>query len=984
MSRSEIIVDANHESTLNLKKWFHEATLEKVLKVLEALAARFKKGGDVKPNWREAVNMFTNYLDNKLEPPLKDAVETVINGLKLTGEVEAVRTFWKEKVPEQLRDTTKPIGSYGELIKLELFGKDGKGVSYGDLKGPLDSVINFSAKANLALVLQSLDRDAKIIKDIGINYEGDQRFLRMGVQGKLEASAGASFPFGFVGVKGDVKARGTAGLDYYYVDEAEWLFIEALAQNLPHLASPFDAADISREAEHRLKAIHLNIEGSLGSSLDVSGGKVWGTKFKVKSLEPDTEIELGASIKAGFQAELNLKGTWNVLVKPEGKNMLNVKVQKAMSKDKSSVFSLDASVGASGLDVVGNALVKKFMPEPDNLIDKLKEYSNFGDLLKMEIVSQLDDLLDVGNDDTLKKGLVKALAGDTQVGDLADVVGDAVKTTLNENLDALEKKAANTGQELIRGAVEKLNLPTKLGTRLVNTAKNKLDEFLNNIEEKLKGSLVNIINENRDNLTKLFKPLELVGGAVKNLTKEANELSRELLNPVIKYLNKYQKFRNKMTAAVENSSKAKIELYLKRSLESSSSTATVLEFKIDASNEKARECFKEMVAGNFKNALREARETNEGAGGITLISGIFENYMKKKLTMDVSLNFFGVKFTTKTIMKEEVDIQNNIAGDITIISKSKFKKVTEALGESRMIHFINLMELRGSFKMGADGTDKDKQVKKLLTSDLSIIYKDEKMKKRELKAFLGSLEDVGLISASRLKTEIRRHEEATNTAKEKGQRVGTSIEVGMTLNSDDIWELITTDENKIISTAINKQIDAYFQTHNYSENKFNDYLGVEDSQTAERERIIRELGAISARHTALNHKGIEIDEHRYKYLTIAWSIGRNAVNLKEMVSIIKKVAVGDFDIKNRDLQDPEKQNEAIKKAINGYNKKINGYLKNWLKVRGWLSNIGIASESIPYTTLAFMAIIIEICQQGEDESYFLTPKVERFNLDEQK
>lgn len=984
MSRRETIVDMKDESTMNLKKWFHDAMPEKVLEVLKALAAEFKTEGDIEPNWREAVKVFTKFLDNNLGSPLKDVVAKVINTLELTDEVEALRTFWKDKVPEQLRNTTKSLGSYGEPIKLEVLGKDGKGVSYGDLKGPLDSVINFSAKAKLNLALQALDRNAKDIEKIGINYEGDQRFLKMGALGKLEAKAGASIPFGFVGVKGDVNARGTASLDYYYADKAEWLFIEALAHNLPHLASPFDAADISREAEHRLKAIQMNVEGSLGAAIDVSGGKVWGTKFKVKSLEPDTDIELGASIKAGFQAKLNLEGAWNLLVKPEGNNILNVKVRKATSKDKSSTFTLDASVGASGLDVVGNALVKKFMPEPDNLIDKLEEYSNFGDLLKKQIESQLDDLLDVDNDDTLKKDLVNVLVGDTRADDLANVVSDAVKTTLNENLDALEKKAANTGEELIRGAVEKLNLPTELGTRLVNTAKNKLDEFLNNIEEKLRGSLVNIINENRDNLEKLFKPLELVGGAVRDLTKEANELSREVLNPVIKFLSKYQKFRNKITAAVQSSSKAKIELHLGRSLETSSSTATILEFKVDTSNDKARGYFKEMVAGNFKNALREAREareTDEGASGITLISGIFKSHMKRKLTMDVSLGFFGVEFTTKTIMKEEVDIQSSTAGDITIISKSKFKKVTEALGESRMIHFINLMELRDAFNMDADGTNKDNQVKKVLTSDLSIIYKDEKMKKEELEDFLGSLKDVGLISSSRLKTEIRRYEEFANTAREK---MGISIKVGMTLISDDIWDLIRADENEIVSTAISKQIDAYFQTHSDKEYKFNYYLGVKDGQTAEREKEIKRLGQIPGEQTALDPKGRRIYDLSYKYRRIAWSIGRNAVILKEMVSIIKKVAAGDFDIKKEDALEPARRNEAIKKAINGHNKEINKRLKYWLKVRGWLSNIGIASESIPYTTLAFMAIIVEICQLGRGEPYFLTPRVEPFNPEEQK
>jgi hypothetical protein len=973
---------------MNLKKWFKQTIREKVLNIVDGLAGQFKdQQGN--PDWRKAVRVFTQFCDNSLEltPNEQEVVNEVIKALKLTDEIDSLRAFW-QKIPGPLRDVTKSLENYTEPIIWKVLGQDDKELSYGNLAGPLGSLIGFKAVATLDLLLQSLDGSAANTA-IGITCQDDQRVLEIGLSGKLEVSSpGGTLPLGFIGITGSADVTGTAVLDYYYLNKAKWLFIEAVVHDVPHLASPFDAADIAAEQAHRLQAIHLNVAGSLQAALGLSVGKTWGASYKVKSdsLDLDSEVSLGAQVSAGLQADMTLKGTWDVLVKQKGNQVLYVKVQNDRSKDKSKALSLDARLGIGGLDAIGDALIKKYLPDPAGLLDKLNQFSNFGSLLKAEVKKQLDLLLKTGEDDTLKKELVNVIVGEDNAAALAEAIGNAAETALNNQLDLLAGKATNAGQQILQDIAKKLNLPGDLGDKLVKKAEGEMTKLLDNIKGKLEDQLKKIIADNEGKLETLFKPLDSVGKTVTDFSAELDKLSQQLLEPVIHLLTKYQQQRNKIVNVVRDSASLKLELQFSRTLTSSSKKITVLEFEVDTREEKAREYYKEMVAGNYTNALAAARRSKDGSDGIKLTGGSFQDTVTGNLTTDVTFNIFGAQITAKTILDSDVQVRLDTAGNIMVAdSTATMDKTFSAFGKTWEVKFINMMELPGCVSKDQGESDGAETAEtRLFTSSLSLTYQDIRLKKKELDTYLGSLVETGLVAENILEAIDNRYNELSNQAHAEGKKLGGKIGLSLALTSPDIQKMLNTNDEDIQLIAINNQLKTYLKDTKHRE-AFNLVLSKWYDRSEDEIEQIKKIAASGKLGDALSRYNISnIDERRdpatvppmdEHYINIAHHIGKNAANLVEIIQNMRIAAEVRFTEKN--------MHEEVNK-LNQYNKTTDKYLKHWLKIGGILSSLGIKPETIPPVTLAFIATIGELCQLSKDGAPFLTPTAAWSILDRNK
>ncbi|MCP5050940.1 MAG: hypothetical protein GY940_27490, partial [bacterium] len=141
---------------MNLEKWFNNTVWTKVLKILSELGAQFKDAGG-NADWRKAVTVLSDFFNNQLQPPLDKVVGTVIKGLKLSEEVDSLRAFW-QKIPDPVRQIlTTPLKDFQSPVNWPALGPEGKGVSYGNLAGPLNSLIGFNATGNLVLALEAMD-----------------------------------------------------------------------------------------------------------------------------------------------------------------------------------------------------------------------------------------------------------------------------------------------------------------------------------------------------------------------------------------------------------------------------------------------------------------------------------------------------------------------------------------------------------------------------------------------------------------------------------------------------------------------------------------------------------------------------------------------------------------------------------------------------------------------------------------------------------
>jgi hypothetical protein len=888
---------------MDLKKWFNETILQKTLNILNGLADKFKDEQG-KPDWRKVVQVFSQFCDNSLDlsPTEQEALDDVIYILGLTDEVDSLRAFW-QKIPGQLRDFTKSLESFSDPVTWKVLGKGGKELDFGSLAGPLESPIFFKANAETDMSFQSLDADAAQ-NALDMTCEANERYLRIGLFGRLEVNLGMSGEVGFLGITGSTDAAGTTSLDYYYLDKGKWLFGEALVHNVPHLVPPFDAAAVVAKEAHRLRAIQLQVVGSLNTSVDLNVGKTWGATFNIaeKSLDLNSDVSVEATVNAGFQAGLQMSGAWNVLVKQKEGQVLSVKVQKKQSKGKTASLSVESGLDVSGLDAVGDALIKKYLPDPGGLLDKLDRFSNFGSLLKEEVKEYLEELLKVEDDDTLVNELINVVVGDNDAAGLADAMGSAAEEALNNRLDLLIGSASDAGRKITRDMAERLKLPEKLGEKLVDKAEGEMNKLLGNIKGKLLEKLQTIIEANKGHLEKLFKPLELVGEKVTEFSAEVDKLSQQLLEPVISLLTKYQKQRNKVVKVVRDSARLRLQLQASRTFAHTSENTPILDFEVDTGEEKSRKYYKEMLVGKFSNALAAARKSDNGSDGIKLTGGSFKYLVQRNLTTDVNVNILGAQIKDSTILDSKVEVQLDTAGNIMMAdSKGTMDKAFSAFGESREVSFINMMEIPGSVSTAAaeESDDARTPVTKLFTSSLNLSYRDKVLKKSELEAYLGSLQKTGLVSGECLTAVVDRYDELLEKARSEKKKMGGEIGLALPLTSRHIEILMDSKDEDIELTAIRNQVKIYL---NDPEKRaaFNKILGKWYDRSGDETAQIKKIAAAGKLGDALIRYDIpNIDTRREQttvparerhYIRIAHQIGTNAANLVDIIQKVRDAA----------------------------------------------------------------------------------------------
>ena len=972
---------------MDLKKWLDETIVQPIFTILDELASEFKDDQG-KLSWRNAIQIFTQFCNGTLDPKYQQVVDKIITKLNLASKYDSLKSFW-QKIPVELRDTTKILQETTDAIIWSILSKDGKSIGTGEIIGPAGSILSFNAgstqdKIDLVLSLKAMDNTASQ-QAIGIAYSNDQRIFEMGLTGTLSVSAGASLKSGFFNLSGNVNTGGTsASLDYYYLDEGKWLFLEAMFNNVPHIVSPFNAKAIAAAKANRLEAVNVNITGALNTMINIGINAAYGPTFTVSGskLGLDTgDTKVSANMQAGldFSSELNIEGNWTLLAKPKDDYNLSLSINNNQYKDTINKIALSASIGLSGLDTVGTALINKYLPSAQPLITQLEKYANPGNLLKIEISKQFDQLMSTDSNTLLKENLSRVLIGDETAAGIADVIGNAAESAFNNQLDKLEGDSETAAKKVLLNMAEKLKLPQNLTDDLVKKTNNEITKMLDNIKSNIEAQIKKIIDNNKDTLAVIFKPLEIVGNSINQVSKDMDKLAQELLSPIINFLSKYQALRQKISSIVADSANYSISMNLSRALTTEKSSVTVLEFDIDTREQNALDRYKEMMVGQFEKALADARKSPDGFGGIKLTGGTFKKVLQKKLTTDLNFRIFGLDIDAGTILSSDVALQvDAVTGDIMIAaSKGIMSKYLKAFGEAQTVTFINLMGIPGFISKDDPTMAKSPEEKLLNGTGMVLTYSDKSLKRSELDDYIGSAQKSGLISKGSKDAILNRYDELVPSAKANNKAVQAFITLSMPLTSTDIAVLISKDDKVIHQTAMEKQLNFCFKNDN-DRKRLGEYLArwFGSNAPSTLEEMINKIvetkavaaGVISEGVTDPRLSGDSAETMRMNhYVGVARSIGTNSVNLVKIVQYVRDSA--QMTITSENLSE-------VRGKIEKFNEDTNTYLKSWLKTSGLLSNLGFKSETIPGVTRAFVATIGELCQpKRETTKYYLVPTI---------
>lgn len=902
---------------------------------------------------QEAAIVVRKYLDGKLTGPRKQALDSLVSTLGLGGKLAQVRTKWKA-LPDEGRALIARLDET-DLVEFSLLNEKLKPKV---LDGPWKSELQYEVDTALKLEVEGLDDGDSELSDLGIVPGTGNSMLNLELAGRLGLKGGGNIPFstGALGgsIGGSAGIAGGAAVSYYFRNRSDTLLAVALREDLPCLVSPFEIADIEMAGKVKLSAVRFQADGNLNLSMNASAAAVWGTTVSVESESVDlkTEAVIGVGASAEYSTDIKLEGAFELLFLPNPNGgPLTVRLLRSRSDEKRSTFNVDASVGVTGLDEVGRAVIKKYIPDSEELLRELEPYLDLGTMLDSAFRDRLSS--ELGKlPKFVQKALLGTMTGATTDSEATAIIWEELKIVTDTQLDLLSGDAKAKGTELVGEVADRIGLPVELRQRFTERIGVWMARQIEQIKAELQEKLNELVQGKSNNvLVTLLKPLADLGANVNTLIQQSGDLAKEILEPTITFIERYQEYRNKLVKAVEGAAKLRVALSYSRSLRRTASNSVVLEFKVDPANERAGELVRQMLLGSFQEALEAARQQMGGSQGIELIGGTFAVHLGHTVDTGINIDLIGFTLGSRSVLRETVDANWDVGGNVLAIAgTTDFQRTSKALSEWRSLRFFNLFELASSGKGNAG-----------LAGGLAISVTDEKLHSKELRRALESLEDVGLIALGSTARALDRWDDLHDEYEDIGATYGFSYP----LTQEDLRRFAGRAPAAIIDSAISNQVVAHYPGTGARE-RFRSrlHLMLGDQASGNWKQDIKAIHSLFTNRAQIGSRFKHLGQVAKAGKT-AWTMVENAHNLVTIRAIVREM----LDIR----LDPvkfDKQAEHIHARLSEYNDCL----------KGWLKAYWTGRDRLPKKTLAFVRTIHDLTGQPNSSEPPLVPVI-KWDLD---
>ena len=617
--------------------------------------------------------------------------------------------------------------------------------------------------------------------------------LKRSAEASIKVRPGPSYEFkGALGVAGDLKAPFSFGrvsvsrrrsyrstLRVKFAHPEDMRVLEALRRDLPVISNLDDPAALLDAAA--FKSARLTATGSVRLGAGVQAGRSWMHALDAGGGSMSSKLKAGVSYKLNWVRT----GKFNVSTSRLKGGQLRVRLSESQETSRARSLSIGAEVKISGLGESLAPLMKKLTDVPDRLDGIVKTYSRPGALLRETLEARLQ-----GSDESVR-ALAKVLAGGGEsaakrfCGTLIEAIVETADDEMTHWTDLLDGK--------VDGVVEE-------AMKRVPVASDRRDELAAIICRKTEDALESVnkylVRELRAALKRDSEPVRqaLARFAEANLEAfdDLDEAAKHCMAPLKRLLADYRVLEERIKNSVEAAEKERLAIRYGRSVSATDSHAALLRFRVEPSDAATRELYRQMLGGDFADAITAGMDPDNAA--IKLEGGVFKRVLEREVTSGLTFNLFGLGIASSRALSTEFKVERGAGGQINILNaEGQVSESRAAFGEDQSMHIGSLMNLLTS----PDAPD-------AFTVQLS--YTDQNMKPKELRQYLKSLEDAGLIAngATRRTAEM----DATLGAV-RGRRRRMRIDTTLALSRAELREASSTDKKSIVRIAIEEQLKAY-------------------------------------------------------------------------------------------------------------------------------------------------------------------------------
>ena len=205
-----------------------------------------------------------------------------------------------------------------------------------------------------------------------------------------------------------------------------------------------------------------------------------------------------------------------------------------------------------------------------------------------------------------------------------------------------------------------------------------------------------------------------------------------LMAPLRKLLAHYRAAEDRLQNAVDAVAKAKLAVRYARVVSRESKTQALLEFDLNPEDAQAGELYREMLTGDFRGAMQAVSDSPDGA--IALRDSVFKHVFDDDEKSGITFNLFGLELGSERKLSAQIKVEHDLGGQINVFeAEGSVSEEAVAFGEKQSMRVDSLL----NFVAATESAD---------ALAVQLNYTDAKMTEKELREYVQSLEDAGLIA----------------------------------------------------------------------------------------------------------------------------------------------------------------------------------------------------------------------------------------------
>ncbi len=811
------------------------------------------------------------------------------------------------------------------------------------LTGNLAWVFNYQLEAGLDINYQPQVPDF-----LEGNVATDTRFLNYSLSGKMAAGTSVSLSLAKAALAfsagGAVQASANGAISFYFNHTPEILFFDALVQDLPQLSKieNYSSFDLNNE-QGNLQAVSIDLSGEVKLSANMNLGYRWDTGVLINDSSDNKPIgvDLGVAAKASWQ----LSGEMTLFCyRVEGENSIMIELQRSKTQSDDKSLSIGATISAPGIQDVA----RKYLSELTEYKQQLQSFLDVYGEPKKWLIENINKQF-VDNPDWVQKiiGLASGQEDSTQLQEgLATKISDELAipfTKIDEWLNDQDQKDIIATQISKVFGQEKGSEAEQYILKLLN---NNLNDYQTEISTKIKGWLSDAANK------EILEPLAEFGLDVNNLLDQTDAEVKKVLQPLYKFNAYYQSKLQLLTDFVDNTMTEELGMSFVQSEKETDIDSALIKVKLKLNQEEGSQnsktiakLYQQCLLGDFSELLTLYRSDDDYSNLFTLEESVFKSAQNRENIFSISINLFGLKSRSQTIMNSDAIIEYDGKGQLSVFeSKAVFERIKESGNEAKQVKVLNQVNLLQGSK-----------------SKYSVVaeYDDSDLTTNELVGFLDLFESVGMTPEN---TAVKVKQKLIELSLiDVSQEHPLTLRNGLSLTPEQISIACEQGDTEVELVALKQQSFAWIKyTKLHPQSQYATSLYIIQCYDKQQDLYVNiktlALMTTNKRKKALN----KVIETEFSNASSKWmknmilqtririeKINENAQLLPQYLDALKK-------LRNRPIPTTvsSSTSQSIKDDLNNASDELNELLRSWIQSFGTVFEIDM--DRVHPTTVAFI------------------------------